>query len=158
MRWQADEAVHPRAIIAGMISVDWSLIPAIIIFLITVVALNYLLIRPLARVQEEREMRTTGLMSQTRRSLEHHLHLFEQYQATIKNARMEGYRLAEKARADALLYRKKALERARNGAEQLIREAGDSIQTQVIAAKARLEREAQDMAGRIASAILQRSA
>ncbi|MBZ5498204.1 MAG: ATP synthase F0 subunit B [Acidobacteriia bacterium] len=141
-----------------MISLDWSIVPAIIIFVLTILALNYLLFRPVLRVQAEREKRTTGLMTQTRRDLDHHLQLFDQYQATIKNARMEGYRLIEKARSEALLYRSSTLESGRNDAEQLIREARDSIQSQVLAAKVRLEYEAQEMARRIASAILQRSA
>lgn len=141
-----------------MISLDWSIVPAIIIFVLTILALNYLLFRPVLRVQAEREKRTTGLMTQTRRDLDHHLQLFDQYQATIKNARMDGYRLIEKARSEALLYRSSTLESGRNDAEQLIREARDSIQSQVLAAKVRLEYEAQEMARRIASAILQRSA
>jgi len=141
-----------------MISIDWSIVPAILIFVATVVALNYLLFRPVARVQGEREKRTTGLMSQTRQDLDHHLRLFDQYQATIKNARMEGYRLVEKARSEALLYRSGLLEKGRNNAEQMIREARSSIQGQVMAAKDRLKSEAEEIARRIASAILQRSA
>jgi F-type H+-transporting ATPase subunit b len=141
-----------------MISLDWSIIPAIIIFIVTVVALNYLLFRPVIKIQAEREKRTTGLMLQTRQGLAHHLHLFDQYQATIKNARMEGYRLVEKSRSEALLYRSSLLEKGRNDAEQLIQEARNSIQGQVTAAKDRLEGEALEIARGIASAILQRSA
>jgi F-type H+-transporting ATPase subunit b len=141
-----------------MISIDWSIIPAILIFILTIVALNYLLLQPVTRIQQERESRTTGLMSQTRQDLDHHLHLFDRYQATIRNARMEGYRLVEKARSDALLRRSEALDRARSSSELLIREARGSLQIQVIAAQARLDREAQEMAHRIALAILQRSA
>jgi F-type H+-transporting ATPase subunit b len=141
-----------------MINVDWSLIPAILIFVLTVVVLNYVLFRPLTKVHEDREMRTTGLMLQNQRSLADRLHLFDQYQATIRNARMDGYQLVEKARSEALLYRNKALDRARISAEQLTQEARDSIQIQVNAAKVQLELDAQEIAGRIAWAILRRSA
>jgi F-type H+-transporting ATPase subunit b len=141
-----------------MISVDWSIIPAIIIFLIMIVALNYLLFRPVTRIQAERENRTSGLMSQTRQDLAHQMHLFDQFQATIKNARMEGYRLIDKARSEALLRRSAAMDQARNNAEQLMRMSRESIRNQVTAAKARLEGEAQEMARGIASAILHRSA
>jgi len=141
-----------------MISIDWSILPAILIFIFTVVALNYLLVKPIIRVQEEREMKTTGLMLQTRQNLAHHLHLFDQYQATIKNARMEEYRLVEKARADALLYRADGLERARKSAERLMLEARDLVKAQVNDAKVKLGTEAEDMARRITSAILRRSA
>jgi F-type H+-transporting ATPase subunit b len=141
-----------------MISVDWSILPAIFIFILTVVALNYLLVKPIMRVQEEREMKTAGLIAQTRQNLAHHLQLFDQYQATIKNARMEGYRLVEKARADALLYRSGGLERARKSAERLILAARDLVKIQVNEAKVELGNEAEDMARRITSAILRRSA
>jgi F-type H+-transporting ATPase subunit b len=141
-----------------MISLDWSIIPAIFIFILTIIALNYLLFRPILRVQAERERRTTGLMSQTRQDLDHHLHLFDQYQATIRNARMEGYRLVEKSRSEALQYRNRSLEKGRDSAEQLIQEGRESIRNQVVEAKVRLERDAQEIARQIASAILQRSA
>jgi F-type H+-transporting ATPase subunit b len=141
-----------------MISIDWSIVPAIAIFIITVIALNYLLFRPVLRIQEERERRTGGLMSQTRKDLDHHLELFDRYQATIKNARLEGYRLIEKSRAEAMNYRNGLLRQARNTAEHLIGEARAEIQQQVVAAKAGLETEVNEIARRIASTILQRPA
>lgn len=141
-----------------MISLDWSILPAILIFTLTAVALNYLLVRPVTRVQEERERLTTGLMSLSRQNLAHNLQLFDQYQATIKNARMEGYHLTELARAEALRYRSGALERARTNADQLMQEARERMKVQVREAKEQLEHEAQDIARRITSAVLQRSA
>jgi F-type H+-transporting ATPase subunit b len=141
-----------------MISLDWSIIPAIIIFIITIVALNYLLFRPVLKIQAEREQRTTGLMAQTQKDLDHNLRLFEQYQATIKNARMEGYRLVEKSRAEALQHRNRMLEKDRASAELFIQEARGTIQDQTAVAKAQLGREAQEIANRIATVILQRSA
>jgi F-type H+-transporting ATPase subunit b len=141
-----------------MISLDWSIIPAIVIFIITIIALNYLLFRPVLKVQAEREKRTSGLMSQTRQNLDHHLRLFDDYHATIKNARMEGYRVVEKSRSEAMNYRNSLLAQGRNSAEQLSREARDEIQKQVVAAKVRLETEAQEIARRIATTILQRPA
>jgi F-type H+-transporting ATPase subunit b len=141
-----------------MINVDWSIIPAILIFVLTIVVLNYVFFRPLVRVQQEREMRTTGLMSQTQQRMAHHLHLFDQYQATIRNARMDGYRLAEEARSEGLRYRSEALGRARTSAERLTQEARDSIQAQVNAAKLRLGYDAQELARRISLTVLRRSA
>ena len=141
-----------------MINIDWTIIPAIVVFILTIVALNYLLFKPVLRVQEEREGRTTGLMARTRQDVDHQLRLFDQYQATLKNARIEGYRQIEKARSEALRYRSELLEQGRNSADQMIREARDSIQDQVASAKASLEIEARDIANSITSVILQRSA
>jgi F-type H+-transporting ATPase subunit b len=141
-----------------MISLDWSIVPAILIFIVTIIALNYLLFRPVLKVQAERERRTSGLMAQTRKDLDHHLQLFDQYQATIKNARMEGYRSIEKARSEAMITRDGLLQRGRDAAEQLLAQARTEVQQQIVAAKAQLGAEAQDIARRIASTILQRSA
>lgn len=85
-----------------MISLDFSIIPAIVLFLTLVFALNYLLFKPLLKVQAEREERTVGQHEQARRRLSHHLDLFNRYVAAIRNGRMEGYRLQEQQRSDAM--------------------------------------------------------
>lgn len=141
-----------------MISLDSSIIPAILIFLTLVVALNKLLFQPLLRVQAERESRTTGLMAQTRKRLDHHLELFNQYQTAIKSCRMEGYRRQEQVRAEALKRRAETLAQARMNAEKLTQESRDSIQAQVQAAKAKLDSDAREIAGGIAASILRGTA
>ena len=110
------------------------------------------------RVQSERESRTSGVMTEARKKFEHHLDLFNAYQAAIKNGRMEGYRLQEQMRSEAMKKRAEALEQARMSAEQLIQESRNSIQTQVQAAKIELAREAHEIARGITATILQRPA
>lgn len=141
-----------------MISLDGSIIAAIIIFLVLIVALNRLLFKPLMKVQAERESRTTGLMNQTQENLEHHLKLFSEYQASIKNARMEGYRRQEQLRAEALKKRAEVLAQSRTAAERIILDSRDSINLQIKTAKQQLTLDAQEMAQRISSTILGRSA
>jgi F-type H+-transporting ATPase subunit b len=141
-----------------MISLDGSIIPAILVFLVLVVALNRLLFQPILKVQEERESRTTGLMTQTRKKLDHNLELFDQYQTAIKNCRLEGYRRQEQVRAEAMKNRAEALAQARSDAEKLMQESRDFIQAQVQAAKAKLDYEAREIAGGIAASILRRTA
>jgi len=141
-----------------MISLDGSIIPAIVIFLLLIAVLNRLLYKPLTKVLAERESRTTGLVHQAQEDLDHHLGLFEKYQASIKSARMEGYRRQEQLRAEAQKRRVDVLAQSRTAAEQLIQEARDSIRLQVETAKHQLTVDARDMAQRIASAILGRPA
>jgi F-type H+-transporting ATPase subunit b len=141
-----------------MISLDYSLIPAVLIFLTVVVALNYLLFKPLMKIQAQREERTTGQLEQARKKLDHHLDLFNRYQAAVKNARMEGYRRQEQVRSEAMKKRAEALEQARKRAEGLLLESRASIQAQVQGAKAQLSLEAHEIARSIAAAVLQRSA
>ncbi|HYK91352.1 MAG TPA: ATP synthase F0 subunit B [Acidobacteriota bacterium] len=141
-----------------MISLDGSIIPAVIIFLVLVVALDKILFQPLLRVQEERTKRTSGLMASIRKQLDHHLVLFNQYQAALKNGRLEGYRRQEEVRAAAMNKRTQALSQARPDAEKLIQDAHDSIQAQVQAAKLKLDSDAREIAAGISAAIFRRSA
>jgi F-type H+-transporting ATPase subunit b len=140
-----------------MISLDSSIIPAIIIFLALIAALNYILFKPLARILAERESRTAGLMAKAQEKTDHQLHLFQQYQASIKNARMEGYRRQEQLRAEGMKKRAEVLAQSRKVSEQMIQESRDSLHSQVEAAKQQLALDAQEIARRIASSILERS-
>ena len=139
-----------------MISLDSSIIPAIIIFLLLIIALDSLLFRPLMRVQAERESRTSGLLIETQKQVDRHVDLFSRYQASLKNARLQGYRHQEQVRAQAMKKRAEVLESARSNAEQLIQDSRASIQSQVATAKEQLGRDAQEIARNIVSTILQR--
>ncbi len=141
-----------------MINLDASIIPAIIIFLVLVVVLNRLLFKPLQKVQAERERLTTGVMNEAQAKLNNQLSLLNEYQSTIKNARMEAYRQQEHLRAEAMKKRAEVLGRARTAGEQMIQESRTSILSQVENAKRQLDSEARDLARGIASTILGRSA
>jgi F-type H+-transporting ATPase subunit b len=141
-----------------MINLDGSIIPAVIVFLIVIFALNRILFQPLFKVQTEREGRTTGLMEKVRGQLSHCQELTDRYQAAIKNERMEGYRRQEQVRAEGMKKRAEALMQARARAEELIQESRDSIQAQVQTAGTRLEQDAREIAGQIAANILRRMA
>jgi F-type H+-transporting ATPase subunit b len=141
-----------------MISLNASIIPAILIFLMLVVVLNRLLFKPLQRVQAERESRTTGLMKEARARMNHQLDLLNGYQATIKAARMEAYRQQDQLRTEAMKKRVDVLAKARTAGEQVIQDSRVSILSQVEAAKRQLDLEAQDFAHGIVSTILGRPA
>ena len=141
-----------------MISLDSSIVAAFVIFLATVVALNHLLFQPLLRVHAERESRTTGLVSEARKRLDHQTALFGQYEATVKQARIEAYQRQEQSRTDALSRRAAVLEEARQKAELLLQESRAALQRQVAEARAQLDREADEISRTIAAIVLQRSA
>jgi F-type H+-transporting ATPase subunit b len=141
-----------------MVSLDASIIWAIIIFLLLIVALNQLLFKPLQKVLAERESRTSGLMNEARAKIDHQMGLLDKYQATIKNARMESYRQQEQLRNEALKKRAEVLANARTAGEQMIQDSRASILSQVESAKRQLDLEAKDLARGITAAILGRSA
>ena len=141
-----------------MINLDASIVPAIVIFLLLIAVLNRLLFKPLQRVQAERESRTTGLMHEAQAKMNNQLNLLNEYQTTIKTARMDAYRRQEQLRAEALKKRAEVLANARTSGEKMIQESRSSILSQVEDAKRQLDAEAQDLAHGIASTILGRSA
>lgn len=141
-----------------MISIDTSLIPAILIFLTVVVGLNYILLRPLYRVLEERAARTTGVVEAARKDVDYSVELFNQYETAIRRARADGYRIMDSARSEASKKRAHALAEARSEAERMVEESRKSIQQQAAESKSRLSREVDGIAQEIATSILGRSA
>lgn len=141
-----------------MISLDSSIIPAILIFLALIFTLNQLLFKPLLKIQAERESRSSGLMARSRHELEHQQDLFQKYEETIKGARTEGYRRVDQRRGEALGKRSEALDAARKAAERMTQESRESIQAEVQAAKTQMASEAREIARRIAATILRRTA
>ena len=140
-----------------MISLDGSIIAAIALFVLLIIALNQLLFKPLVRIQTERENRTSGLLARIKEQMDHQSGLFNQYQAAIKNARMEGYRRQDELRSEASKKRTESLAQARKEAERMIQDSRGSIRSQVEAAKQQLAVEAQEMAAKISTTILERS-
>ena len=141
-----------------MVSLDDSIIPAIVIFLSAVIVLNYLLFQPLIRIQAQRGKLTTGSLAESRNKLDHYLEQMNQYQAALRNGRMEAYRHQEQVRSEASKSRVDALQRARMSAEQMVKESQEFLNVQVEAAKAQLSNEAQDLAAGVAAAVLHRRA
>ena len=141
-----------------MISLDGSIIPAVILFLVLVFALDSIIFKPLAGVLAERWKRTSGAMLEAQAKIENQMDLFGRYQESIKSARVEGYRLQDELRKKAMVKGAELLAQARNSAELLVRESRDSIQAQFEAAKEQLAHEARLLARAIASRVLERQA
>ena len=152
----ADWQTHGAAV--EMISLDGSILAAVVIFLSLLVSLNFLLFRPLLRVQAERERRTTGTAAESRRNLARVGELFESYSASIKQARVEVYKRHEQLRADAMGRRAVVLDESRRSAESLVQESRASVRAQAGAAREQLGREAGEIAKIIASTVLQKPA
>jgi len=71
-----------------MLSLDASIIAAIIIFLPLIAYLNRLLFKFLQRIWAEQESRLTGVRAEAQSKMGRELSLLSEFQATIKNARM----------------------------------------------------------------------
>lgn len=141
-----------------MVSLDLSIIPAILIFLTLVFALNSLLFKPIMKIQAERESRSSGLIDRTRKGLAEQEKLFREYEAKITQARSDGYRLRDQRRDDATRKRAESLDAARSSARGMTETAKKSIRLELEAAKSQMAAEAEDVAARIMKTVLRRSA
>jgi len=141
-----------------MVSLDYSIIPAILIFLALIFALNSLLFRPILRVQEERMKRTSGLIEQSRKEVEAQQNLFREYEAKIRQARNDGYRLQDQIRGDAAKRRAEIIQQARGGAERMTEQSKALITAEAKAARDKMAAEVGEIADRITAMVLQRPA
>jgi F-type H+-transporting ATPase subunit b len=133
-------------IVAALLDLDRSLFVQLAIFLVTVVALNFLVFKPLFRVRELRRERTAGMRDKAtglRSQAVAHQAEYDQLYATIvgegveakkvarEKARKEEHDLLEKAKADADQRRTagaRALEAEQAEAEQALAAEAKALQ------------------------------
>lgn len=141
----------------NIISPDGSLVLVLILFIVFVFVLNRILFRPIGRVLDERQTRTEGAANEARASRRRYESRLAEYEASIRQARAEAYRLSEQQRAAALDQRRKLIEAAKQQANEEIAHARSEIQGQVERARVALESEASLIAERISRTVLGRT-
>ena len=141
----------------NIISPDGSLVFILILFLIFVFVMNRLLFRPIGRVLDERQTLIEGSANEARASRRRYDSKLADYEATIRQARADGYRRLEQERAAALEQRNKVIEDAKQQAHQEIGNARQEIGKQASLARAALESEGRQIAERITRTILGRT-
>jgi F0F1-type ATP synthase membrane subunit b/b' len=125
---------------------DWTLAVAASIFLITLVALNRLLFRPLFSVLDARESLTTESRKETEALLQRYQSLLGQSEERIKEEKQQGYRLAEAERSQALQERQRQIAHARTEMEALLAGARERIREDAEAARSDIVRDADEIA------------
>lgn len=141
----------------NIISPDGSLVVVLFLFIIFVFVLNRILFRPVGRVLDERQTLTEGAANEASAARRRYEARLAEYDATIRQARAEGYRRCEQERATALEERRRTIERAKEHANELIEEAKLDIGGQAARARASLESEARQIAEQISRTVLGRA-
>lgn len=140
-----------------MITLNWTLLVAATVFLVTLFALSRLLFRPLFRILEERRARTSDVQQRAREAQDQYQSLLEHYQEKIKEEKQQGYKLAESVRSGALQERQATIAEARVTAESLGQKARDQIRGELASAHSQLKREAEGIARTIMARVLGRA-
>lgn len=136
-----------------MISIDYSLVVQIVLFLILWSILRRVLFGPVGRLMAERERRTEGSHAEARSLTEEGQELQAQYDAAIATARAEGEAIKSEIREEALKARNLILSQGRDAATQKIQEIREEVRSELEAARrvasANAEALAQEMAEKV---------
>ena len=135
---------------------DGTLILHGLIIIIMVMVLNRTLFRPINRILEERDRRTSGLLSETEQTVARIDQSLRQYERTLRAARTEGYELLERQRAEAIREREQQVASARALLSSQAATEKLKVRSQAEVARTTLSEEARRIALRISSQILGR--
>ena len=135
---------------------DGTLLLHVAIILVMVWVLNATLLKPISRILEERDKRTTGRRAEARDILNDVSEKLANYERSLRHARGEAYALAEAERAAAIQERQQKLNEMRLHLSDSVAQQKEAIQGQAEEARSTLGAEAQSMAREIGGRILNR--
>lgn len=137
-----------------MISLDWTILAAGIVFLFTLWALNKLLFKPLLNVLDQRRSLTVETREEASQKTEYRKALLQEYLEKVKQEKQKGYQLVEVVRKETMEERRKRIFEARSEAESLMNKARAEVSEEVESVKQELKRDAEEMAEIIADRVL----
>lgn len=139
-----------------MISIDYSLVVQIVLFLILWSILRRVLFGPVGRLMAERERRTEGSHAEARSMTDEGQELQAQYDAAIATARAEGEAIKSEIREEALKARNLILSQGRDAATQKIQEIREEVRNELEAARRVASTNAEALAQEMAEKVLGR--
>ena len=129
-------------------------IPTVILLFLLFVILDRIFFRPLTAVLKQREDSTVGALARAREQATAAETKARQYEEVFQAARQEVYRQREVDRRTTLERRDAALQKARDQAEVLIRDARAALAEEVVRAKAELDAACQPLAEEISQSLV----
>ena len=139
-----------------MITLDWTILAAGIVFLFTLWVLNKLLFKPLLDVLDQRRSLTIETREEASQKTEYREALFQKYMEKIKQEKQKGYQLAEAVRKETIEERRGRISEARSEAEVLMNRAKAEVDKEVESVKQELKSDAEGMAELIANRVLEK--
>lgn len=139
-----------------MISVDFSLVVQIALFLVLWSILRKVLFGPGGRLMAERERRTEGTQAEARSMTEEGKELQAQYDAAIANARAEGEAIKGEIREEALKARNAIVSQGREAAARKVQEMREEVRRELEAARGVAAQDAETLAHQMAEKVLGR--
>jgi F-type H+-transporting ATPase subunit b len=135
---------------------DGTLLLHVLFIAVMVFVLNRTLLKPINQILAEREKQIGGRISEAQRLSAEAEEKMRSYQAALREARTEGYRLLEKERAAGLKDKDEQVRQHREALSQQVASEVESIRKQQEKVRAELEAQADSVGVLISSQILRR--
>lgn len=129
-------------------------IPTALLFIVLVIAYQFLVQGPLTAVLAKRRALTEGAIEDARKAVAAAEAKAQDYAEQLRKARAETYKLREQRVKQWNAERDAALDTARQSAGQKVRLAKAELEAEAAAARAALEASAADLAGQAIRAVL----
>lgn len=135
---------------------DGTLLLHVLFIAVMVFILNRTLLKPINQILAEREKQIGGRLSEAQTLTAEAEEKMKAYQAALREARTEGYRLLEKERAAGLKEKDAQVRQHREELSQKVAKERESIEKQQEKVRNELEAEADSMGALISSQVLRR--
>jgi F-type H+-transporting ATPase subunit b len=129
-------------------------IPTIICLLVVWGAYRVLVYNKLKQILAERHARTEGAVEQAKAAIASAEERTAEYEKKLREARTQIYAAQESARNRMIEQRSDALAEARRQAEKMIKDARATLDQDIVAAKAGLQKQAETLADQIVQSVL----
>lgn len=133
---------------------DGTLLFHLLLVAIMVFVLNRTLLKPINRILAERERQIAGRRREAEMLTNERQEKLKKYNHTLHNARVDGYRLLEKERAEALKEKEDKLRAYREQVSKEVAAQKENTQMQEQLVKRELDAQATTMGNLISSQIL----
>ena len=146
-----------QEIIGQIGSLLLSAVPTIVLFIVLVLAYQFLVQGPLTRTLSERRARTEGAIEDAHKATEAEARAAE-YAAKLRQARTEVYKVREQRVKQWNADRDAALDAARKVAGAKVNQARAELEAEAEQARQTIQASAGDLARQVASAVLPQAA
>ena len=129
-------------------------IPTAVLFIVLVLAYQFLVQKPLTAVLKERRARTEGAVENAQKAIADAEAKAHEYAERLRHARAEAYRAREQRVKQLSAERDAALDAARKSAGEKVNQARAGIDAEAEAARRSIQTAAPELAGRVVRAVM----
>lgn len=139
-----------------MIEINWTIAVQFVNFVVLLLALNFILFRPIRAILAERKALVDGGHARARELKEQIEEKMARYQEQLQQAKLQGAQEKAQLRAQAAAQEATILGAARDAATARIHAIKERVAAEAAAAEAELKKQSVALAGQVATKVLGR--